>query len=198
MPSDERFDTPDEHALVRSVLHGDHDSFATLINRYGGLVVSIVFKMMNRTEDREDLCQEVFLKVYEKLNTFRFQSKLSTWIGNIAFNSCINFIRKKKNLLLDDLNTAKSEDENDADIEIADTGTAPDELFLKKEALSVLKTGMENLTAVQRTVLHLFHNQEMTLEEISIITYLPVNTVKSHLFRARNNLKNYLLKELNR
>ena len=68
----------DDALLVAAVLRGDMEAFKKLINLYEKLVISIVFKMVHRVEDSEDLCQDIFLKVYEKLNTFHFQSKLST------------------------------------------------------------------------------------------------------------------------
>ena len=88
--------TQDDARLVKAVIRGDTTAFKHLVNRYEKLVCSIVFKMVEGTEDREDICQEVFLKVYDKLPSFRFEAKLSTWIGNIAFNASINHLRKKK------------------------------------------------------------------------------------------------------
>lgn len=166
----------DDKRLVAAVVNGDESAFRQLINQYQKLVVSIVYKMVARKEDCEDLCQDVFLKVYEKLPGFRFGSKLSTWIGSIAFNSCINFLQKHKPVLLD---------------EVQSTGTdsSPGERFEMKEREGLLQQSIQKLTLIQRTVLQLFHQHEFSLQEIAEVTNLPVSTVKSHLFRARKELK---------
>ena len=82
-----------EQELVRSVLLKERAAFESLIRQYEGLVIHIVASLIRNENDREDICQDVFLKVYEKLWTFQFRSKLSTWIGNIAYNTSINFLK---------------------------------------------------------------------------------------------------------
>jgi RNA polymerase sigma-70 factor (ECF subfamily) len=155
--------------------------------------------MIGQKEDREDICQEVFIKVYDKLPHFRFQSRLSTWIGNITFNHTVTFLKKKKLILLEDLNGSKtdSDEENFTEIsfEAKDANMLPDEILLNKEKKELLGRRIESLPLIQKTILQLFHREEMSLEEISTITALPVNTVKSHLFRARKTLKNEMVKQ---
>ena len=191
----------DDALLVRAVVGGNTEAFKKLVHQYERLVCSIVFKMIDQKEDREDICQEVFIKVYDKLPHFRFQSKLSTWIGNIAFNHTVNFLKKKKLVLLEDLygSKADSEEENFTEIsfEARDADMMPDELLLTKEKKELLGQRIERLPLIQKTILQLFHREEMSLEEISTITALAVNTVKSHLFRARKTLKIEMVKQLN-
>ncbi len=191
----------DDALLVRAVVGGNTEAFKKLVHQYERLVCSIVFKMIDQKEDREDICQEVFIKVYDKLPHFRFQSKLSTWIGNIAFYHTVNFLKKKKLVLLEDLYGSKtdSEEENFTEIsfEARDADMMPDELLLTKEKKELLGQRIESLPLIQKTILQLFHREEMSLEEISTITALAVNTVKSHLFRARKTLKIEMVKQLN-
>ncbi len=191
----------DDALLVRAVTAGNTEAFKKLVHQYERLVCSIVFKMIGQKEDREDICQEVFIKVYDKLPHFRFQSKLSTWIGNIAFYHTVNFLKKKKLVLLEDLYGSKtdSEEENFTEIsfEARDADMMPDELLLTKEKKELLGQRIESLPLIQKTILQLFHREEMSLEEISTITALAVNTVKSHLFRARKTLKIEMVKQLN-
>ena len=188
----------DETSLVAAVIRKDERAFRVFIERFEKLVMHIVFKMITNQHDREDLCQEVFLKAYEKLSSFRFQSKLSSWIGNIAFNACINFLQKKKGILIDDVFRANDEDEITASkFPTADLSKAPDEMLLTKEKINLLHEAINQLNPIQRTILQLFHNDECSLEEISAIAGLPVNTVKSHLFRARKLLKQQLINLIN-
>lgn len=198
MPDLNAIGTENEDALlVAAIVRKDLNAFRKLVVRYERLVISIVFKMISQKEDSEDICQDVFLKVYEKLPTFRFQSKLSTWIGNIAFNTCVNFLKKKKYILLEDMGTEINDDnefQNQMERSIEDLSAAPDEKLLQKEQGSLLKKGIGHLSVIQKTVLQLFHQEQLSLLEISEITGLPVSTVKSHLFRARKYLKEFINK----
>ncbi len=191
----------DDALLVRAVANDNTEAFKKLVHQHERLVCSIVFKMIDQKEDREDICQEVFIKVYDKLPRFRFQSRLSTWIGNIAFNHTVNFLKKKKLFLLEDLYGSKTDNEEENFTEISfearDADMTPDELLLNKEKKELLGHRIESLPLIQKTILQLFHWEEMSLEEISTITALPVNTVKSHLFRARKTLKIEMVKQLN-
>ena len=91
----------DDKELVNRVLKGDNQVFVTIIKNTEGLVALVVFKLLNNPEDRKDIAQDIYLKAYKNLPGFKFQSKLSTWTGQIAFNTCFNFLEKKKIILLD-------------------------------------------------------------------------------------------------
>ena len=86
----------DDKALVSQVIGGDRQAFRVLIKQNERLVCHMIARLIDRHEDREELCQDVFLKVYEKLGEFTFQSKLSTWIATIAYRHGINHLRKNK------------------------------------------------------------------------------------------------------
>ena len=185
-----------EQELVRSVLLKERAAFESLIRQYEGLVIHIVASLIRNENDREDICQDVFLKVYEKLWTFQFRSKLSTWIGNIAYNTSINFLQKKKDFLLDDIFRSEIDDGLDDLMNKSETLT-PEKLMIKKEESKLLKAAVDKLSGIQKTLLLLFHQDEISLEEISTIVEIPVNTVKSHLFRARVHLKEMLIQHKN-
>ena len=89
----------DQKTLVDNILAGDQNAFKTLIGQYQRLVTHFVFRMVPSQADREDICQEVFVKIYQHLDRFRFDSSLSTWIGRIAYNTCLNHLEKKKLLI---------------------------------------------------------------------------------------------------
>ena len=86
----------EDEALISKVLEGDTESFRQLIKQHERLVAHMVSRIVRNSEDREELCQDVFLKVYDKLKEFNFKSKLSTWIATIAYRHAINHIRKKQ------------------------------------------------------------------------------------------------------
>jgi len=180
---------PETDILIKRALKGDMSAYRAIIVQNQKLVVSLVYKMVQQKEDREDLCQEIFIKVYEKLGSFRFQSKLSTWIANIAFNHCANFLKKRKLPLLNDMYNEDNEEHDVASYE-----KHPEQKMMSKELYAHLNKSMQSLSVIQKTVTQLFHFNEFSLEEIAAITGLPVNTVKSHLFRARAILKTEMLK----
>jgi RNA polymerase sigma-70 factor (ECF subfamily) len=176
-----------EHELVQSVLRSDRDAFRELVRNYERLVKQIVCRMVKRAPDQEDLCQEVFLKVYDKLQYYRFESKLSTWIGRIAFNTCVNFLQRKQVIWLDPV----EQEEDDKQVFI-DHVKQPDQLLLQKEQAKLLWKLVEELPAIQQTIISLFHQEQFKMEEISTMLDLPLGTIKSYLHRARATLKKKL------
>ncbi len=171
--------------LVAKVLSGNTSAFAIIIKNTEHLVAQIVCKMIGNAEDRKDLAQEVFLKVYRNLGGFKFQSKLSTWIAQVAYNACFDHLRKKK-LIPDELT-------NDDDEQLREKH-AQETIFLMelKELVSILNNGIQQLPPVFQTLITLYHKEEMSYTEITQITGLPEGTVKSYLFRARKKLKETL------
>jgi RNA polymerase sigma factor (sigma-70 family) len=182
----------DEKYLVTEVLSGNRNAFIQLIRQYEGLVLHIVTPLIGVNEDREDICQNVFIKVYEKLNTFQFKSKLATWIGNIAYNCSINYLQKKKNILLSSIVASENE------ISFLDSlnfeSDNPEQIIIRREDIKQLSEAINMLPEFQKTVLFLFYKEEISLIEISEILQMTVNTVKSHLFRAKKSLKQLMTK----
>lgn len=172
----------DDKALVAQVLHGDQQAFRKLIKQHERLVSHMIGRLVNRPEDREELCQDVFLKVYDKLGEFTFQSKLSTWIATIAYRHGINHLRKRR-IPIRDL----PEDEISIERFIAIDDAS--EMLAEKEIDEIVLTLIEKLPPQYKAILTLYHVQEMTYPEIVEITRLPEGTVKNYLFRARQLLK---------
>ena len=173
--------------LVKQVLDGNDLAFERLIRKFQKLVSHIVFRMVSNPTDREDLCQDVFIKVYKNLSGFRFDSKLSTWIARIAYNRCINFLEKKKVALYDDLG------EDDKQYELKDTDSdRPDQIIENADLKQLLAQEIDTLPIQYRTIITLYHLDEMSYTEIADIMGLPEGTVKSYLFRARKQLREKL------
>src|SRR5882757_9577326 len=172
----------EDRALVSRVLEGERQAFRMLIKQHEALVAHMIGRLIKREEDCEELCQDVFLKVYEKLGEFNFQSKLSTWIATIAYRHGINYIRKRKIELSDipDEERFTSHFISDDDPEEALEDRQMDELLMKM---------IVELPSQYKVVLTLFHVDGMNYNEIGEVTGMPEGTVKSYLFRARNLLK---------
>jgi RNA polymerase sigma-70 factor (ECF subfamily) len=148
--------------------------------------------MIGDQEDKKDIAQDVYLKAFQKLGSFKFQAKLSTWIGHIAFNACCNHLQKKKLVLV---NNTFDNDSNDPSLHLTDE---MDGLFFKRELSQILKIEIDKLPPLYRTLIMLFHTEELSYAEIEQITALPAGTIKNYLFRARKTLRENLLKNFKR
>lgn len=183
----------DAELLVKKTLAGNKKAFESIIERHQRLVSHIVFRMIQNASDQEDICQDVFLKVYQNLRGFQFEAKLSTWIAKIAYNTCLNYLEKKRVPLFDDLTPEEKTIET-----VSDSSYRPDQVVEGKETSSVLRSEVEKMPVHYRTVLTLYHLDQMSYKEIGEMTELPEGTVKSYLFRARRLLKDRLLAKYQR
>ncbi len=189
--------TTDRH-LVERVLGGDTYAFGIIVKNTEKLVAKIVFDTISNDGDRKDIAQDIYLKAYQKLPSFKFQSKLSTWIAQISYNTCVDYLRKKK-LLLPEATFEESESGTHNDmLDMINTAKgnfdrSTDTYVIKKNVSEIVKAGIEKLPVLYKTLVSLYHNEELSYEEIGAITGLPEGTVKSYLFRARKELKNHLL-----
>ncbi len=183
--------------LVEQTLGGNQQAFASIIRQTEALVASIVFKMINNAEDRKDIAQDIYLKAFHKLSGFKFESKLSTWIGQIAYNTCYSWLEKKKLLFPDGHENDGSSFEEPLDIlsrKLTDLFSHKAELqVFEKQRAAIIKAALEKLSPISKTLITLFHQEEMSYAEIAAITGLPEGTLKSYLFRARKSLKENLL-----
>lgn len=184
-----------DRQLVDEILGGETKRFETVIKNTKGLVTQIVFKMINSVEDRRDLAQEIYLKAYQNLSKFRFQSKLSTWIGQIAYNTCLHYLEKKKLVILDHDDSQTQEEPLESLSKKltshSSTSTEPD--IFKAQLSEIMQAEIEKLSPLYKTLVILYHQEELSYEEITQITDLPMGTVKNYLFRARKKLKDSLL-----
>jgi RNA polymerase sigma-70 factor (ECF subfamily) len=144
--------------------------------------------MIHHSSDREDICQDVFLKIFQNLPSFRQEAKLSTWIGRIAYNSCLNHIEKKKTFLMEDY---WRPEQNWEDIE--GSTTSPAEAAEVSDLNAKVQAEMEKMPAYHRTALTLYHVDGLGYEEIAEVMNLPEGTIKSYLFRARQYLKKKMM-----
>lgn len=189
-------DNVTDQTLVDRVLGGDTNAFKSIVKNTQGLVAQIVFKMIPNLEDRKDIAQDIYLKTFQKLDTFKFQSKLSTWIAQIAYNTCINYLEKRKLVLIE--NNYDNEKSDDEALELLNVNNdyfsnETAEIIYRKELSEILKSEIDKLSPVYKTLITLYHNEELNYAEIAEITKLPEGTVKNYLYRARKTLKENLL-----
>jgi len=178
----------DDATLIAQVQAGNEHANRFLIEKYKNLVWHLVLRMVDQQEDAEDLCQEIFLRVFRDIGRFRGESKLSTWIGAIAYNMSISYLRKKgKNIMVsvDDYLPVAS---GKPAVESADE--AVDKSSMKKIVHRVIDT----LPVQYRTVITLFYLEELSYKEIEGITGMPEGTIKSYLNRGREAIREGVLR----
>lgn len=176
-------------ALISNILAGKTDDFRDVIKEYENLVAHIINKMVADRTIVEDLCQDVFIKVYQNLGSFKFESKLSTWIARIAYNTTLNYLEKKKVPVFSDIS---DDDSFSPDTVIGDSGT-PEDYTTGRNTADLVREEIDALPPQYGIILALYHLEDMTYEEIGNITGMPAGTVKSHLFRGRKLLKESLM-----
>ena len=175
-----------DEMLVAEVLSGRQEAFVNLVEQYQGLVSHLVFRIVQDRSDQEEVCQDVFVKVHKQLKTFQFRSKLSTWISRIAYNTAISHINKRR------LPTVEY------DLEEIAQESGPVEEMGGEQLKTFIHEKMKMLTTVEKSVLTLYHLQEMLVSDIAQVMQRPEGTIKSDLYRARNKLKKIMRKEEHR
>ncbi|MCK9638298.1 MAG: sigma-70 family RNA polymerase sigma factor [Prolixibacteraceae bacterium] len=169
--------------LISQILDGNMNAFTFLVNRYQKLVVHISGRLIQRQDELEDVCQEVFIKVYQNLGKYRNECKLSTWIATIAYNSSVNYLRKFSKF--DEVNP----DDSIALRNLVDFRT---ENYETTDLKHYIREQIELLPIQYRTVVTLFHLEEFSYQEVEQITGMAEGTVKSYLFRAKALLREKL------
>lgn len=169
-----------DKVIVTNILNGNIEDFALVVKNTEKLVTQIVRKMATNVDDQKDLVQDIYLKVYKNLPNFQFKSKLSTWIANIAYNTTVNHLQKKKIPIIGIENTSENN---------FTTSDNPELETIKTEAIEILTIEIAKLPPLYKTLITLYHLEELPNREIAEITNLPEGTIKSYLSRARKILK---------
>ena len=169
-----------DKVIVNNILNGNFQDFALVVKNTEKLVTQIVRKMVTNEDDQKDLVQDIYLKAYQNLNSFQFKSKLSTWIANIAYNMTVNYLQKKRIPIIRIENII----ENNFTI-----NENPELATFKTEAAEILNAEIAKLPHLYKTLITLYHLEELPNKEIAEITNLPEGTIKSYLSRARKILK---------
>ena len=172
---------PDDKDLVRRCLTGDTKAFEILLERYEKPVFNVALRMVANSDDAADVTQSVFVKAYEKLNSYDDHHKFFSWLYKIAVNTSLNLLEQKKRGDLLGNEDVAEEHSLDETIEAA-------------ERVEKLEDAILQLPVEYRIVIVLKHFQDLSYEEMGMVLELPESTVKSRLFTARQMLKDLLTK----
>ncbi|MCK5147128.1 sigma-70 family RNA polymerase sigma factor [bacterium] len=172
-----------ERQLIENILNDETGAFEKLIKQHERLVIHMIYRLINNVDDRQDICQDIFLKIYQALPSFRFDCRLSTWIAKVAYRTGLNFLEKKRAALYEDSSSGHSIDE------IPGEYFDPEAIMENRDRQKHMEQAISELDKRYSFPLILYHMEDMSYKEISEIMNLPEGTIKSHLFRARKQLK---------
>lgn len=186
-----------ERLLIARLKERDELAFNEVVRAHGDKVFSLVYRMIGNRAEAEDLAQEVFVTVFKTVDTFRSESKFSTWLLRIAANHCKNRIkylsrRRTDGGGLDDMPEDKMADAGRAPMQAHID--APDVLLEAAELESLMQQAIGELDEEHRLLIVLRDVEELSYEEIGEVAGLPEGTIKSRLHRARMAIKDYLAK----
>jgi RNA polymerase sigma-70 factor (ECF subfamily) len=175
-------------ALVGDVLSGKPGAFERLVREYQNLCWHVVDRMVRHPDDTRELCQEVFLRIHQSLHQYRGESALKSWIAQVAYSVAKRHLERKRIPLVE----AASDQEGNSLAERVGDGFDLEAAVADEEMGARLHAAIESLPPVQRTLLTLYHLEEMPIGEIARVTGMAEGTIKSHLFRSRRMLREIL------
>ncbi len=178
----------DENELIKKIQTGDVQAFKQLFELYRESVFNLCFRFANNGEEAEDLCQDVFVKIFRAVSSFRFKSKPATWIYRITVNRCLNYKRKHESLNWLSIDNPSSKNDVFTEEEFQSKENHPQESIEQREREQIVMKAIKSLPKNQQVALVLQRYQEMTVKEIADVTGCSVASVQSRLARAKENL----------
>lgn len=181
-------ETPNSDTLlINRIKEGDRDAFRQLVEKYKNVSLSLACSILKDENIGEDVLQDVFIKVFEKIDTFHFKAAFSTWLYRIVVNTSYNELKKYKN------HTSLSQ----VDIELEKSGDNMALNTMKEEdQKKYIKIALRRLSADEALSLRLFYLCDMKIKDIEDITGFRSSKIKVDLHRGRNNLNYELTKML--
>jgi RNA polymerase sigma-70 factor (ECF subfamily) len=178
----------EDEDIVAAVLARAPGALERLVNRHQALVWHMVYRLVQHPEDAREVCQDVFFRVYDRLHQYRSESTLATWIGRIAYSVAVRHLQKKRVATV----SAEDEDGEYSLFEQIGDGFDLEAACADNELMQHMGDAIERLPPIQRTLITLYHLDELGIGEIATMTELPEGTVKNYLFRARQRLRQQL------
>ncbi|KPU43081.1 ECF RNA polymerase sigma factor SigW [Oxobacter pfennigii] len=181
-----------DESIIKAVLKGHTAGYAILVDRYKNIIFDLCYKYTYDYSEAQDLSQEILLKAYKKLSTFKNSSKFSTWLYRIGVNTCIDWVRKNKKY------SGTISIDQDRYIELLPSqNPVPEDIVVDSEKRELLRNAIHSLPEKYKTVIILYNYKNLSCKEISDILGVAVNTVETRLYRGKKLLRDKLLKPCN-
>ncbi|RYG37632.1 sigma-70 family RNA polymerase sigma factor [bacterium] len=184
-----RLDVGAEEALLERCRRQDVEAFGRFIDLYQARVLGYVRRMVPTTEEAEDVTQETFVRAFQSFDRFDGRANVRTWLFRIAHNLCIDRARRADRRVTE---SSLTEGEEGDEYDVADSRWQPETFVMNAELAEVVEDGIRGMSEKLRSVLLLHDREDMAYDEIAQTLGLPVGTVKSRLFLARNHLQKVL------
>ncbi|MCL2095517.1 MAG: sigma-70 family RNA polymerase sigma factor [Oscillospiraceae bacterium] len=182
----------DDAVIIEKVLSGDVNSFEIIVKKYEKMIYNLAFTKTRSRENALDISQECFLRAYKMLRSYRTDSAFSTWIYRICQNLIFDFYRKEKKIKTVSLSGYGEDEEKET--EIADTSGEPSENIIRAERIEKIREIINALPDDLREIIILRDFRDISYADIAEMLDIEIGTVKSRLNRAREKLKNYIIK----
>ena len=178
-----------DQIIINQIIEGDTNAFSVLVDRYKDLVFTLALRMVKNREEAEEVSQDTFIKVFKSLHKFKGNSKFSTWIYKVTYNTCLDRIKKYKreynNVAIDEFTEHK----------VKTIDNALDNME-QAEHNQTIQDCLALLPSEDSFLLTLYYFEEQSLEEISKVVGLTANNVKVKVFRSRKKLATILKERL--
>lgn len=178
-----------ENDLIARLCRGDTEAFELLVEQQGPYIFNLALRLVNDPAEAEDISQEVFIRVWKSIRSFRGEAAFKTWLYRIVTNVCFNRLPQLKRQLA-------AMDPTDPALALPAPNPAVEQLVERQELAERLAAGLAALPEGYRYLLTLRHVQEMSYDEIAAVMEMPLGTVKTGIFRARRLLKATLLQQI--
>lgn len=177
-----------DELLIHKTIHGDTGSFGKLVDRYQHQIYNLALRMVENREDARDVAQETFIKAFNSLSSFRYESGFKTWLFRIASNTCLDYLRRRNRDSTRRIERPPEESRNI--IETIPSGDlTPEENIIRKEKEAAVKKALDSLPEGYRLPLVMHHYQKLSYREISKAMNIPERTVATRLYRAKMMLR---------
>ncbi len=171
-----------DNELVRRVLAGEVEAYGELVSRHQARVFYLGLKFLRRNEDAEDFAQEVFIRAYEKLSSFQGSVPFAAWLYRIAYNLAVNKYHLKKRQLAA-VNTVEI---------LPDSSFSPEHHLLAEELAEWVRKSLARIPEIYHVLIRMHFFEGLSYPEISKALEMPVNTIKSYIFRAKELIRQRL------
>ena len=179
---------------IRLILEGKTNVFAILVERYQDMVYTVAHRMVRNKEEAEEIAQDTFIKAFKVLDTYRGDSKFSTWLYTIVYRKSLDGIKKKKRTRVFEL----IEEISESDIELVHDALS---YIQDKERKQIISYSIKKLAEDEAVIVTLYYFEEKSIKEIKEIINLTENNIKIKLYRSRKKLysilKHHILPEMN-
>ena len=171
-----------DNEFVKHILAGQIEAYREIVNRHQARIFYLGLKFFHNRHDAEDYAQEVFLKTFEKLRTFKAEVPFASWLNKIAYNMAVNQYHKRK----------RTHVEVALPCEPEDISLSPETRLLRSELREKVRKVLEKIPDIYKPVINLHFFEGLSYPEISHSLSIPVNTIKSYVFRVKQLLRSRL------